>query len=41
VTILWAHAAPMKAVLSHKDPREDCYWFKTYVARFPSFPFCR
>jgi hypothetical protein len=41
VTILWAHASPMKAVLSRKDPRADCYWFKTYVARFPSFPFCQ
>jgi hypothetical protein len=40
-TIIWAHASPMKAVLSRKDPRADCYWFKTYVARFPVFPFCQ
>ena len=41
ITIGWAHAEPIKAVLSRKDPRENCYWFPQLLKRLEPFPFCR
>jgi len=39
--ILWAHAEPLKAAMSHKDLQDDCYWFPHYLPRIGTFPFCR
>jgi len=39
LTIIWAHAEPVKTTLSHRTAQETCSFYPHYVSRV-TFPFC-